>query len=235
MDLLDRLLGHDAWTTRQLLLRCEKLTDAELDRDFDLGLRTLRKTFQHIVRNMEVWTDLMAGAPLRADGAATVAALLARLDRAAADLAKVAYDVARKGTWDKAFLDTLDRPPAEKTLGGGIVHVLTHSMHHRAQAIHILRRLGVQGVPEGDVLSWEQQAAEDYGPRGDASRHRPLADLRAGLAALPPAPSDHGRVHLIVRRRADGVRETLDHVVLSPEEGVPGDRWGRRPSRKPEA
>ena len=100
MDLLDRLLGHDAWTTRQLLTRCGELSDAQLDREFDLGLKTLRKTFVHIVRNMEVWSDLMAGVPVRADGDASVKALAARLDRASADLAKVAYDVALKGSWD---------------------------------------------------------------------------------------------------------------------------------------
>jgi uncharacterized damage-inducible protein DinB len=31
-------------------------------------------------------------------------------------------------------------------------------MHHRAQVLHMLRRLGVSGLPEGDVLSWERQA-----------------------------------------------------------------------------
>jgi len=230
MDLLDRLLGHDAWTTRQLLRLSGGLDDAQLDREFDLGLKTLRKTFLHIVRNMEVWSDLMAGGPVRADGEASVPALLARLDRAAADLARVAKAVARRGGWDERFVDSLDDPPAEKSYGGGIAHILTHSMHHRAQVIFMLRKLGVAGVPEGDVLSWEQHAAgEAYGPHGDASRHRPA------LAALPPAPRDHGRVVLLVRRRADGVRETPEGARLSPEEGMPGDRWGRRLPRKPEA
>jgi hypothetical protein len=41
MDILDRLLGHDAWTTRQLLLRCRDLTDAQLDREFDIGHRSV--------------------------------------------------------------------------------------------------------------------------------------------------------------------------------------------------
>jgi len=54
MDLLDRLLGHDAWTTRQLLLCCRGLTDAELDREFDIGHRTVRATLLHIIRNDEV-------------------------------------------------------------------------------------------------------------------------------------------------------------------------------------
>ncbi len=54
MDLLDRLLGHDAWTTRQLLLRCRNLTDEQLDREFDIGHRTVRATLLHVIRNVEV-------------------------------------------------------------------------------------------------------------------------------------------------------------------------------------
>lgn len=76
---------------------------------------------------------------------------------------------------------------------------------------------------------------EAYGPEGDPTRHRPLADLEAGLRALPAAPSDTGRVALIVRRRPDGVRETPARVRLSPAEGVSGDGWNRRPPRDPEA
>ena len=76
---------------------------------------------------------------------------------------------------------------------------------------------------------------EAYGPDGDAARHRPLAELEAGLRALASAPRDAGRLALVVRRRADGVRETPERVVLTPAEGVPGDGWSRRPPRDPEA
>ncbi len=78
-------------------------------------------------------------------------------------------------------------------------------------------------------------AAEAYGPQGDASRHRPLAELEARLRALPGSPREVGRLALIVRRRADGVRESPERVCLSPEQGVPGDAWSRRPPRDPEA
>jgi MOSC domain-containing protein YiiM len=77
--------------------------------------------------------------------------------------------------------------------------------------------------------------AEAYGPQGDAARHRPLAELEAGLRALPEAARDSGRLALILRRRADGVRETPERVQLTREEGVPGDGWSRRPPRDPEA
>ena len=52
----------------------------------------------------------------------------------------------------------LDHPPRPKTFGGAIAHVLTHSMHHRAQAHYILEKLGVENVIEGDALGWEGQA-----------------------------------------------------------------------------
>ena len=64
---------------------------------------------------------------------------------------------------------------------------------------------------------------------GDPARFLSLADLQRGLAALPAAPKDRGRVALIVRRGAEGVRETLDRCHLSPDAGLPGDAWSRRP------
>jgi uncharacterized damage-inducible protein DinB len=161
VDLLDRLLAHDAWTTGQLLDRCRALADDQLDRPFDIGHRTVRATFQHIVFNMEAWSALMAGAttlpsrPLR-EGE-SIEALTDRLARAAAALAQVCHAVRSRDGWDDRWLDVLDSPPQEKTYGGAIAHVITHSMHHRAQLLHMLRQLGLTGLPEGDVLSWEAQ------------------------------------------------------------------------------
>jgi len=164
MDLLDRLLGHDTWTTNRLLQQSRVLTDAQLDHEFDLGWRTVRATLHHIIGNMEVWVDLMNGGPLRrhpepAAFGVTLDGLQARLTRASADLALLARRVQAEGRLDDTWVDFLDDPPRRKTYGGAITHVITHSMHHRAQLIHMLRRLGVPGVIEGDALSWEQQNA----------------------------------------------------------------------------
>ena len=76
---------------------------------------------------------------------------------------------------------------------------------------------------------------EAYGPTGDSARHLPFDDLAAGLRALPDAPKDVGVLALIVRRLADGARETPERLRLTPEEGVPGDGWRRRPPRSPDA
>ena len=55
-------------------------------------------------------------------------------------------------------MDVLDEPPKQKTFGGTIAHLITHSMHHRAQAMFMLEQLGVRDHIEGDVLDWESFA-----------------------------------------------------------------------------
>ena len=68
-----------------------------------------------------------------------------------------------------------------------------------------------------------------------ASHHLLLADLESRLRALPLLPKDSGRLTLIVRRGVDGSRETPQRLRLTPEDGVPGDSWGRGSDRKLEA
>ena len=69
---------------------------------------------------------------------------------------------------------------------------------------------------------------EAYGPEGDATRHRPGADLERDLGSLPSPPADAGRLRLIVRRLPDGNRERPERVRLTPENGVPGEWRGYR-------
>jgi uncharacterized damage-inducible protein DinB len=163
MDLLDRLLGHDLWTTRQLILECRSLTGARLDQPFDVNSRTLRQCFTHIISAMESWNDLLYQRPVRAASTwgaqpPPLEALLAALDAASQEFSALSKNIARDGRWDDTFTDVLDHPPRQKTFGGAIAHVLTHNMHHRAQAMFMMEQLGLRDHIEGDVLSWEQTA-----------------------------------------------------------------------------
>jgi uncharacterized damage-inducible protein DinB len=152
MDLLDRLLAHDAWTTRQLLEICAMLSNKQLDREFDIGHRTLRTTFNHIIHNMEVWSAAMAGQDFQRQPDRSVSGLIRRLDKAAARFQAVARGVADRNGWDEIWVD---RSGQQKRYGTAIAHLITHSMHHRAQALYLLRLTGVTNLPEGDVFSWE--------------------------------------------------------------------------------
>jgi uncharacterized damage-inducible protein DinB len=160
MDLLDRLLAHDIWSTRQLLLQSRALTDAELDKPFDIDSRTLRQCFIHIIQAIELWNDLLYERTPRSAGELkakpqTIDGLLDRLGEAGHEFAILARMIAREERWDDVFVDVLDNPPRQKSFGGTIAHVITHSMHHRAQAMYIMEQLGLREHIEGDVLSWE--------------------------------------------------------------------------------
>lgn len=155
MDLLDRLAGHDAWTTRILLEICETLSDQQLDREFDIGFRTLRATLDHIIHNIEVWSALIAGHKVERNFDKSIPGMIARLDAAATLFAATSRAIADRNAWDEKWLDYIDSPPVERTYGATIAHVITHSMHHRAQVLYLLRLSGVKNTPEGDVFSWE--------------------------------------------------------------------------------
>jgi MOSC domain-containing protein YiiM len=68
---------------------------------------------------------------------------------------------------------------------------------------------------------------------GDNQRFPTLEELERRLANLA-APKDTGRVTLIVRKGADGLREVLSKVTLGADTGVPGDAWGRAATPNPE-
>lgn len=158
MDILDRLLGHDTWTTRQLLLACQSLPDDLLDKEFDIDHKSLRETFVHVIENMEIWTDLLYERSVQDKTGKTIPELLERLSIVSRDFADLARNIARKNRYDDCFMDTLDNPPVKKTFGGAIGHVITHNMHHRAQIMFLMERAGLKKHIEGDLLSWESNS-----------------------------------------------------------------------------
>ena len=63
-------------------------------------------------------------------------------------------------------------------------------------------------------------------------RHATLEELEAGLAEIRLAPKDDGELDMIVRRPAAGEREVLTEGRLDSEEGLVGDNWKARSSRR---
>jgi uncharacterized damage-inducible protein DinB len=160
VDILDRLLGHDEWTTRQVLLRCRELGAEQMRQPFDVGHSIVEETLLHIIGNIEVWTDLMCERPVRErplpQGAHwTIEELSRRFGSAYAEFATFTRQIRDAGRLDATYTDVLDNPPTAKTYGGTIVHVITHNMTHRGELLHMLQRLGLADLPEGDALSWE--------------------------------------------------------------------------------
>src|SRR5690606_26707742 len=105
MDLLDRLLGHDAWTTRRLLELAALLDDAQLDQQFDIGHRTVRRTLEHIIWNIECWTDLMTRRQVRSRPAAStsIPMLIERHAAASAELLQLGRQIVDNRRLDERY------------------------------------------------------------------------------------------------------------------------------------
>jgi hypothetical protein len=63
-------------------------------------------------------------------------------------------------------------------------------------------------------------------------RHLTPDELEAGLAEIARSPAAEGTVALIVRRPAEGEREVLAEAALDLVEGLVGDSWRARGSRR---
>lgn len=63
-------------------------------------------------------------------------------------------------------------------------------------------------------------------------RHLTTDELLAGLDAIRESPKDEGVLQLIVRRPEVGVREVLDEGDLHLVDGLVGDTWRNRKSRR---
>ncbi len=153
----ERLLRYNAWATGVLLDRCRSLTPEQFHQRFDIGPGSLHDALRHIISAMRRWAgriaDRPAGEPIGA--AHTPDELLALLGNVDRELGQVLASVARENRLDE--LMSVEFTPERFTRGTALVHVFAHGVHHRAQALNMLRRLGVADLPE--LEAWARPEA----------------------------------------------------------------------------
>jgi hypothetical protein len=65
-----------------------------------------------------------------------------------------------------------------------------------------------------------------------SNNHLTMAEIEAAVAEAGPSPADNGSLEMIVIRPEDEQRQVLDQAQLDPEEGLIGDNWRARGSRR---
>lgn len=156
MDQNERLLRHDRWMTNLMFDAASMLGDEDLDREFDIGYRTVRLTLDHITVGIELWTALLHGKPARWEPNPSPVEVMRLRYREAYDsfetLARRAID---EGRLDETFIDAWDYP---QRVGSTILHVILHSHVHRSELLHMFQRLGFTEFTQGDPQEWEHMA-----------------------------------------------------------------------------
>lgn len=149
--ILQRLFDHNLHATQTLLTVCAELNPNELDREFPIGLGSLRQTLAHVVGCIRRWTDRSAERPLRPSIEApstdqppapvhSLQELQQLLLDADADLRTIATELENEERLEE-FMNFVDED-VETTYRFSratvIVHLMTHGVHHRAQALNML-------------------------------------------------------------------------------------------------
>ena len=167
MDLFDRFAGNDSWHARRLLTCASNLTPEQLDLPLKAVVEILpwrertnplRQLLENIIVTKEVWTAALTGTSYDFNMPAdqrTPAAMLARLDKTDAELARVMCEVRARGGWDDTFVDALCEPPETFTYGGVFAHIMTFNAHRRIMALEAFRELGVHIDGFGCPIEYE--------------------------------------------------------------------------------
>jgi uncharacterized damage-inducible protein DinB len=152
-DPFEILLAHDRWATQNIIDTCATLTSEQFHRKFEMGPGSLHDTVMHIIGAMGGWGDLLAGRQFRArpEGISrAIPELQALYDETSADFAASA----KAHPLDDLVTRERDGKSFTFTRGGVVTHVTTHGMHHRAQCLNMLRRVGMTTLPQSSVLQW---------------------------------------------------------------------------------
>ncbi|MFQ5492141.1 MAG: DinB family protein, partial [Phycisphaerae bacterium] len=156
MSIYGALWAHNDWGRDKVMALAANLDDGALDRSFAMGAGTLRLTLQHLWRAERAWLDCWLGdadppAP-PAEPALPVPALWDRFRLTAAERDRFLQGTSPQGLARKVrYRDSRGRA-FEHALGDMMLHVCNHGQHHRAQALNMLRHLGIEKIPGLDYL-----------------------------------------------------------------------------------
>lgn len=157
LDMIRAMARYSDWANGQVIDAAERIDDIKLDDPIEMGMGSLRRTMIHLLAGESVWLARWQGktetpwfdesepmAPAAVREAFTRVwrerdtFLAPRTD---ADLVKEQTYRDSKGGLYKA------------SLGDMIIQALVHSIHHRAQAVNMIRRLG-GAAPDVDYMYW---------------------------------------------------------------------------------
>ncbi|GMU82970.1 MAG: hypothetical protein AMXMBFR47_28410 [Planctomycetota bacterium] len=229
---LREFFAFSDWANNRLMQLSAGLPDRDLDRPFEMGPGSLRKTLNHLWAAERVWFDRWKGSaepfyraePCRGplSGLADDFRALA-LERNEFLASKTAADLDERVRYRSLRGDAY-----EHRLGELALHVCNHGVHHRAQAINMLRHLGVElprpGLdyifmrlemgPTAAPPALDRASLKTYFHYSDWARHR----IYASAAHLSDVQLDR-----TFQLGVGSIRRTLMHIRFAEQWWL--DNW----------
>lgn len=160
LAVLRSLFAYSDRANAKILDAAAALPDGALDRPFDMGPGSLRRTLVHIHNGEATWLARWIGG---AQGRPAEPAWPGESE--GASVAELAERFGATAAARDRYLDTLTPADLERTqsyrdsrgslfrarLADMLLQAAVHSVHHRAQAVNMLRRLGA-AAPEVDYM-----------------------------------------------------------------------------------
>lgn len=235
LDTLREMLAYCDWANERILERAAALSAAQLDQPQEMGLGSLRRTLRHILAGEDVWLQRWQetrDAPWpNEQEALELGELRQRFaqTRQARDawLAQQAPEAALRGLVYRDSRGTL----FHTSLGDMWLQMCVHSMHHRAQAMNMLRVLGAAAPPPGlDYLFFRLQMPAAPAPLialGALRRLYAYGDQMQGLVLEAAAALRDERLSQSFEMGLGTLRRTLSHIRAAEHWWL--ENWTRGP------
>lgn len=163
-----RLHAHRAWSHGRLRAACRGLTPTQLHEVFEIGMGSVWETLVHLYAAEHAWLDAVDGVPSGALATGDDLPTWARLDAAWAIV-----DERWRALFDGLAAADLARPIAKRRVMPGaaagaahhtalldvLLHVCTHAQYTTAQCINMLRRLGIEPLPDVQLIRMARDEA----------------------------------------------------------------------------
>lgn len=167
LDTLKAYYRYSDWARRQVHAVARKLSAVALDQPFEMGLGSLRKTLVHIHDAERWWLANWAGQQ----------AAFPRAEESSLDALDQLFDQTASRREDLLFsmspadltrmVEARPRPGVVRRfpIGVTMLQLCCHGTHHRAQALNMLRRLGVEPPVLDYVIMLRQAAKQHHSPK----------------------------------------------------------------------
>ncbi|WP_241094993.1 DinB family protein [Marinicauda algicola] len=152
-----RFANYNTWANARLYDAATALTDFERKRDVKAYFKSLHGTLNHILVADRIWLYRLTGEgerPASLDQILYEKFEALREAREAEDRRLIAYVGSLSNEDFSEAVEYRNTKGEAKALPRGVIltHVFNHQTHHRGQATHILRQLGVAEPPALDLL-----------------------------------------------------------------------------------